>query len=166
MRASALKISTIKRVSLGKMDASSKEVEFNGCYGDLLSPCEKFQPLRSLLFGKVAPMVERLIEAQCDVGSTPTLSTMLAGSLMAKHLAVNQEDESSNLSLSARLFNLGSSVMVAQWTLNPLMVGSNPPSSIKREYNSVAEYVAFNHRIKVRFLVLPFIRTEAYNVEI
>lgn len=49
-------------------------------------------------------MVERLIEAQCDGGSNPSLSTMLVGSLMAKHLAVNQEDESSNLSLPARLF--------------------------------------------------------------
>ena len=82
--------------------------------------------------GKVAPMVERKAEDLRDVGSTPTLSTMLAGSLMAKHLAVNQEDESSNLSLSARLFNLGSGLMARQWALIPLMVGSIPPSSANK----------------------------------
>lgn len=52
-------------------------------------------------------MVERKTEDLRDVGSNPTLTTILAGSLMAKRLAVNQEDESSNLSLSARLFNWG-----------------------------------------------------------
>lgn len=57
--------------------------------------------------GKVAPMVERKAEDLRDIGSNPILSTILAGSLMAKRLAVNQEDESSNLSLSARLFNWG-----------------------------------------------------------
>lgn len=77
-------------------------------------------------------MVERKTEDLRDIGSTPILSTLLAGSLMAKRLAVNQEDESSNLSLSARLFNLGSSVMEAQWALNPLLAGSNPPSSTNK----------------------------------
>ena len=49
MRASALNISTIERMSFDKMDASSKEAELNGCLGELLSPSEKFQSHRSLL---------------------------------------------------------------------------------------------------------------------
>lgn len=49
--------------------------------------------------------------------------------------------------------------MVARWTLNPLLVGSNPPSSARERSSAWLEHLPFKQRVESSNLSAPIRRT-------
>ena len=70
---------------------------------------------------------------------------------MVEQQPVKLFDVGSNPALSAIL---GSSLMVGQWALNPLMEGSIPPSSVRGD-GLMVECRSPKPKVRVRFFVAP-----------